>query len=108
MPSDNRLELVVEVDATKANASIKSVNTGLSSIEATARRSQRRLSGIDGMTVVGSPRGRLHAGSEQEEKEAGRLPNGWAAALRVNPCRSRSHEPRATQLPPSRPGLHCD
>ena len=31
MPTDNnKLELVVEVDVDKANASIKSVNTGLS------------------------------------------------------------------------------
>jgi hypothetical protein len=30
MPADNKLELVAEVDADKANASIKSVSTGLS------------------------------------------------------------------------------
>ena len=30
---DNKLELVVEVDVNKANASIKSVNTGLSSMD---------------------------------------------------------------------------
>ena len=34
--ADNKLELVVEVDVNKANASIKSVNTGLSSMEQAA------------------------------------------------------------------------
>jgi len=33
MPAENKLELVVEVDANKANASIKSINTGWSSME---------------------------------------------------------------------------
>ena len=31
MADNNKLELVVEVDVNKANASIKSINTGLSS-----------------------------------------------------------------------------
>jgi len=29
MPADNKLELVVEVDVAKGNASIKTLNTGL-------------------------------------------------------------------------------
>ena len=33
MPSDSKLELVVEVDVNNANAPIKSINTGLSSME---------------------------------------------------------------------------
>jgi hypothetical protein len=33
MADNSKLELVVEVDVNKANASIKSINTGLSSIE---------------------------------------------------------------------------
>ena len=36
MAADNTLQLVIQVDADKANASIKCVNTGLSSIETTA------------------------------------------------------------------------
>ena len=50
--ADNKLELVVEVDVKKANASIKTVNTGLSSIEQTAAKAARGTSsGIDGMTA---------------------------------------------------------
>ena len=33
MADNNRLELVVEVDVNEANASIKSISTGLSSME---------------------------------------------------------------------------
>jgi hypothetical protein len=52
MASDNKLELVFEVDANKANASIKSVNTGLSSMERAAGKAARGAStGIDGLTV---------------------------------------------------------
>lgn len=52
MPSDNKLELVVEVDANRANASIKSVNANLSNIEQTATKAARGASqGIDGMTA---------------------------------------------------------
>ncbi len=50
--SDNKLELVVEVDVDRANASIKSVNAGLSNIESTAANAARGASrGIDGLTV---------------------------------------------------------
>jgi len=38
---DNELELVVEVDADKANASIKSVNIGLSGMEQAAVQAAR-------------------------------------------------------------------
>jgi len=52
MAGENKLELVVEVDANRANASIKSVNAGLSSIEQAAVKSARGASqGIDGMTM---------------------------------------------------------
>ena len=52
MAADNTLQLVIQVDADKANASIKSVNTGLSSIETTAVSAARGAShGIDGMTA---------------------------------------------------------
>ncbi len=63
--ADNKLELVVEVDANRANASIKSVNANLSSIEATAAKAARGASaGIDGMTasmVKGATAGNLLA-----------------------------------------------
>jgi hypothetical protein len=63
--ADNRLELVVEVDANRANASIKSVNASLSSMEAAAAKSTRGAAqGIDGMTaamVKGATAGNLLA-----------------------------------------------
>src|SRR5712692_10024417 len=46
MADNNKLKLVVEVDVNKANASIKSVNTGLSSMEqAAGKASEARLLG---------------------------------------------------------------
>jgi len=52
MPADNRLELVVEVDTRGANASIKSVNSALGSMEqAAAKAAQGASQGIDGMTA---------------------------------------------------------
>jgi hypothetical protein len=67
MASDNKLELVVEVDVNKANASIKSVNTGLSSMEQAASKGARGVSaGIDGLTVSivkGATAGNLLAGA---------------------------------------------
>jgi hypothetical protein len=65
MPADNKLELVVTVEVDRANASIKSVNAGLSSIEQTAAKSAKVAShGIDGMTaamVKGATAGNLFA-----------------------------------------------
>ena len=65
MAADNKLELVVEVDTNRANASIKSVNAGLSSIESTAANSACGASrGIDSMTasmVKGATAGNLLA-----------------------------------------------
>ncbi|MBI3678954.1 MAG: hypothetical protein HY235_00880 [Acidobacteria bacterium] len=52
MPADNSLQLVIQVDADRANASIKSVNTGPSSIETTVLSAAKGAShGIDGMTA---------------------------------------------------------
>ena len=52
MAADNKLELVIQVDAAGANASIKSVNTSLSGLERTAVSSAKGASkGIDGMTL---------------------------------------------------------
>ena len=44
MADNNKLELVVEVDVNKANASIKSVNTGLSGMEQAAAKAARGAS----------------------------------------------------------------
>ncbi|MBI4875416.1 MAG: hypothetical protein HY822_12350 [Acidobacteria bacterium] len=50
--ADNKLELVLDVDVAKGNASIKTLNTGLSSIEAAASKAGRGASsGIDSITV---------------------------------------------------------
>jgi hypothetical protein len=69
MPSDSRLELTIEVDANRANASIKTVNASLSSMEATAAKSARGAAqGIDGMTaamVKGATAGNLLADAIQ-------------------------------------------
>jgi hypothetical protein len=63
--ADSRLELVVEVDTNRANASIKSVNASLSSMEASAVKTARGAAqGIDGMTaamVKGATAGNLLA-----------------------------------------------
>jgi len=63
--ADSRLELVVEVDTNRANASIKSVNASLSSMEASAVKTARGAAqGIDGMTaamVKGATAGNLFA-----------------------------------------------
>ena len=51
--ADSKLELVVEVDVNKANASIKTVNSGLSSIEQTAAKAAHGASSsVDGMTAA--------------------------------------------------------
>ena len=72
MAADNKLELVVEVDVNKANASIKSVNAGLSTMEQTAAKAARGASaGIDGMTaamVKGATAGNLLAEGISREK----------------------------------------
>ena len=44
MPAENKLELVIQVDAAGANASIKSVNTNLSGLEKTAVSSAKGAS----------------------------------------------------------------
>ncbi|MBI2815963.1 MAG: hypothetical protein HYX72_03390 [Acidobacteria bacterium] len=53
MPGDNKLELIIQVDAAGANASIKSVNKSLSGLEKEAVSSAKGASkGIDGMTLA--------------------------------------------------------
>lgn len=52
MAADNKLELVIEIDAEKANASVKALNRGLSSIETTvASASKGASSGLDKLTA---------------------------------------------------------
>ncbi|MBI3935061.1 MAG: hypothetical protein HY316_10255 [Acidobacteria bacterium] len=52
MAADNKLELVIQVDAAGANASIKSANKRVSDLEKEAVSSAKRASnGIDGMTA---------------------------------------------------------
>jgi hypothetical protein len=47
MADNNKLELVVEVDVNTANASIKSVNTGLSSTEQAASKAARGEAAVE-------------------------------------------------------------
>ena len=67
--ADNKLELVVEVDANRANASINSVNASLSSMESAAAKSAKGAAqGIDGMTAAmakGATAGNLFADAIQ-------------------------------------------
>ena len=52
MPAENTLQLVIQVEANKANNSIKSVNASLSSLESTAVSAARGASqGVDGLTA---------------------------------------------------------
>jgi hypothetical protein len=52
MPAgSNELELVVEVDVNKANASIKNVNTDLSAWSKASKAAHGASAGIDGMTA---------------------------------------------------------
>ena len=54
MADNNKLELVVEVDVNKANASIKSVNTGLSGMEQAAAKDWTKewtLGAVDAKTL---------------------------------------------------------
>jgi hypothetical protein len=93
MPSDNKLELVVEVDANRANASIKSVNANLSSIEQTAANAARGASqGIDGMTasmVKGATAGNLLADAIKKAID-------FAKEWTVEAAKLAAHEERLT------------
>jgi len=89
--ADNKLELVVEVDVNKANASIKSVNTGLSSMEQTAATAARGASrGIDGMTasmVKGAAAGNLLADAIKSALQ-------WAKSWTLGAVQAAAHEAR--------------
>ena len=101
MAADNTLQLVIQVDADKANASIKSVNTGLSSIETTAVSAAKGAShGIDGMTASmakGVVAGNLLA---EAIKSAVETAKSWTLGSspsqpRVTPARSPSSTRRS-------------
>jgi hypothetical protein len=103
MPDNSKLELIVEVDVNKANASIKSVNTGLSSMEQAATQAARGASqGIDGMTasmVKGATAGNLLADSI---KKALDWAKEWTIGRRRRVPASRSRrQGRARRLPES-------
>ncbi len=89
--ADNKLELVVEVDTTKANASIKCVNAGLSIIEETAAKSARGASGsIDSMTaamVKGATAGNLLAEGIKSAVE-------WAKEWTIEAAKMAAHNAR--------------
>jgi hypothetical protein len=91
MPADNKLELIVEVDVNRANASIESVNTGLSSMEQTAANAARGASrGIDGLTVSmakGATAGNLLAESLKQAIS-------WAKQWTVDAMKMAAHEAR--------------
>jgi len=93
MAADNKLELVVEVDVNRANASIKSVNAGLSSMESTAANAARGASrGIDGLTVSmakGAAAGNLFA-------EAIKAALTWAKDWTVGAIEAASQVSRMT------------
>src|SRR5712692_3946230 len=88
MADNNKLELVVEVDVNKANASIKSINTGLSSMEQAASKAARGASaGIDGMTasmVKGAAAGNLIAESIKKALE-------WAKEWTIEAANHAAH-----------------
>ena len=79
------------IDTDKANASIKSVNAGLSSIETTAVSAARGTSqGIDGMTaamVKGATAGNLLA-------EAIKTALSWAKSCTIDAAKLAAHEAR--------------
>ena len=55
MAADNKLELVVQVDVDRANASIKSVNAGLSGMEQTAAKGSKLASAQTTRVTVPRP-----------------------------------------------------
>ncbi len=89
--ADNKLELVVTIEVDRANQSIKSVNTSLSSIEQTAARSARVASqGIDGMTasmVKGATAGNLFADAIKKAID-------WAKSWTIEAAKMAAHEIR--------------
>lgn len=94
MPDNNKLELVVEVEGNKTNASIKSINTGLSSMEQAASKAARGASaGIDGLTVSmvkGATAGNLLADSIKKATRSTRARcDGRRARRRVGPASPR-------------------
>jgi len=105
MPADNKLELVVTIEVDKANQSIKSVNTNLSNIEATAIKAARGASqGIDGMTasmVKGATAGNLLADAIKKALE-------WAKQWTVEAAKEAAHLDRAAAITRTLAKVHGD
>ena len=93
MADNNKLSLVVEIDVNKANASIKTVNVSLSSIEQAAAKAARgAASGIDGMTasmMKGAAAGNLIA-------DAFRTALEWAKAWTLGAVEHAAHTEKLT------------
>ena len=91
MADNNKLELVVEVDVNKANASIKSINTGLSSMEQAASSAARgAAAGMDQMTasmVKGATAGNLIAESIKKALD-------WAKEWTIGAAQFAAHTDR--------------
>jgi hypothetical protein len=91
MPADNKLELVVEVDVNKANASIKTINTGLFSMEQAASNAARgAAAGMDQMTasmVKGATAGNLIAESIKKALD-------WAKEWTIGAAQFAAHTDR--------------
>jgi hypothetical protein len=105
MPADNKLELVVTIEVDKANQSIKSVNTNLSNIEATAIKAARGASqGIDGMTasmVKGATAGNLLADAIKKAIDFGKE---WT----IGAARQAAQEDRLVSITRTLARVHGD
>jgi hypothetical protein len=103
MASDNKLELVVEVDASRANASIKSINSGLSGMEQAAASAARGASaGIDGFTASvakGAAAGNLLAESIKKAIE-------WVKEWTVEAAKSAANTERMEAITASLARVH--
>jgi hypothetical protein len=103
--ADNKLELVVTIEVDKANQSIKSVNTNLSNIEATATKAARGASqGIDGMTasmVKGATAGNLLADAIKKAIDFGKE---WT----IGAARQAAQEDRLVSITRTLARVHGD
>jgi hypothetical protein len=97
MADNNKLERVVEVDVKKANTSIKSIKTGLPSMEQVAAKAARSASaGIDGLTVgmvKGATAGNLLADSIKKAIE-------WAKEWTLGAAEHAAHTTPGGDPPP--------
>lgn len=86
MADNNQLELVVEVDVNQANASTRSINTGMSTAEQAAGKAARGASaGIDRLTVSmvkGSAAGTGPLQPGPGDRALPRAPHRWTSDTR--------------------------